>query len=53
MFALLGLAACGTDSEPPELLAPQREALERAEDVERILLEAAEQRQRQLDDAEI
>ena len=54
LFALLALfvAACSSDSEPTDPLAAQREAMERAEDVERVLLEAAEQRRRQLEEQE-
>lgn len=48
---LLLLAACG-NSEPDaeELLAPQLEAMERAEDVERVLDEAAERQRRQIEE---
>lgn len=44
------LAACSSDPEQSDLLAPQREAMERAEDVERVMQEAAEQRQRRIDE---
>ncbi|MGY6555968.1 MAG: hypothetical protein ACXIUM_15740 [Wenzhouxiangella sp.] len=50
LLALMSLAACSSDSEQPDLLAPQREAMERAEDVERVLQDAAAQRQRRLDE---
>lgn len=46
------IAACSADQDEPDLLAPQREAMERAEDVERVLEEAAEQRRRQLEEQE-
>lgn len=48
----LALTACSGDAEQADLLAPQRDAMERAEDVERVLREAAEQRQRELEDQE-
>lgn len=45
------LPACGgSDSEPADLLAPQREALERAEGVEQALDEAAERQRRRIDE---
>lgn len=50
IVALMSLAACSSDPEQPDLLAPQREAMERAEDVERVMQEAAEQRQRRIDE---
>ncbi len=44
------LAACGGDEpESPHLLAPQRDALERAEGVEQVIDEAAERQRRQIE----
>ncbi|MEE4638638.1 MAG: hypothetical protein V2J42_07870 [Wenzhouxiangella sp.] len=51
LILIIVLTACNSsgkeETEGSDLLAPQREAMERAEDVERVLDEAAE-RQRQL-----
>lgn len=50
--AVLALAACSSDPGEPDLLAPQRQALERAEDVERVMQEAAERRQSLIEEQE-
>ncbi len=50
LFAVvLILAGCSTDADEPDLLAPQREAMERADDVERVLQEAADRQRRLID----
>jgi ABC-type uncharacterized transport system auxiliary subunit len=50
LTVMLALAACGERDEDTDLLAPQREALERAEGVEQTLLDAAERQQRQIEE---
>ncbi|HMA98117.1 MAG TPA: hypothetical protein VKO38_01535 [Wenzhouxiangella sp.] len=45
------LTACGEpESEGDDLLAPQREAMERAEAVEQVLDEAAERQRREIEE---
>ncbi|MFW5815577.1 MAG: hypothetical protein ACOCVP_01855 [Wenzhouxiangella sp.] len=52
MLLMIGfLTACGGDeTESRDLLAPQRDALERAEGVEQVIDEAAERQRRQIEE---
>lgn len=51
LFLTLVLMACGEpQSEGDDLLAPQREAMERAEAVEKVLDEAAERQRRTIEE---
>jgi hypothetical protein len=45
-----GSGGSDEDAEKSDLLAPQREAMERAQDVERVLDEAAERQRRLIDE---
>ena len=47
--ALLCLAACDKP-EPPDIVQPQREALEKAKGVEQVLQQDAEEKRRQIDE---
>lgn len=49
--AAMMLAGCGTEPDERDLLAPQRDALERAEQVEGALEEAAERQRRLIDNS--
>lgn len=47
---LLVLVACGNaEPDAEDLLAPQRETMERAEEVEQVLEDAAERQRRQIE----
>ena len=48
----IGLSGCGTDPDERDLLAPQRDALQRAEDVEPFLQNAAARQRRLIDESE-
>lgn len=48
-LALLLTACSEPESDGDDLLAPQREAMERAEAVEQVLDEAAERQRREID----
>jgi hypothetical protein len=51
IFSAVILTACGeSDSEGDDLLAPQREAMERAEAVEQVLDDAAERQRREIEE---
>lgn len=49
--AAMMLAGCGTEPDERDLLAPQRDALERAEQVEGVLEQAAERQRRLIDNS--
>ncbi|HKO89043.1 MAG TPA: hypothetical protein VJU83_11090 [Burkholderiales bacterium] len=51
LVAALGLAACDKP-QPPDIVQPQREALEKARGVEATLQQGADQRAAAIDEAE-
>lgn len=53
LTVMLALSGCTRDPDGADLLAPQREAMDRAEEVERVLQDAAERQRRLIDDSEI
>ncbi len=53
LVAILMLGACdGTPDTPPKIAAPQREALEKAKNVDQVLQKGNEESQKKISEAE-
>lgn len=48
----VGLLACSKQSDPPDLVKTQREALQKAKQVDQTVQKAAAEMQRKIDEAE-